>query len=146
LLCTVGASSPLVASKRNLAAGSYRVVAESLNADPVQLTAFVRPAVPPTQVLFADTCDDPFPIPPEGGFFQGNTANALADYSAGCDQDNGDPNGAPEQILELTLTETKRVIFDMTDSGYSTLLDVRMGPTCPGEEVMYGCTIGYLGT
>jgi hypothetical protein len=34
----------------------------------------------------------------------------------------------------------------MSGSGYSTLLDVRMGPTCPGQEVLYGCAIGYGST
>jgi hypothetical protein len=130
------------AQKRNVPAGMYRVVAESALAQDVELTAFVRPAVPPTLVPFADGCADAFAIPPEGGFFQGNTANAAADFSAGCDQAGVPPGGAPDQLLSLTLAAQKRVVLDMTGSGYNTLLDVRKGPSCPGMEVVNGCTIG----
>jgi hypothetical protein len=131
------------ASKRNVPAGQYRVVAESLLAQNVELTAFVRPAVPPTLVPFSDACADAITIPPEGGFFQGNTANANASYSAGCDFGGVSGGGAPDQLLVLTLPNPKRVVFDMMGSGYYTLLDIRKGPSCPGTEIPMGCAIGY---
>jgi hypothetical protein len=143
LACGLGAYSPLRTARHDVPAGSYRVVAESVNAEPVQVTAFVRDAVPPTQVLFADTCAEALAIPSTGGFFQGNTANAHADYPAGCDQSGGAPNGGPEQMLKLVLASRQRVVLDMSGSAYSTLLDVRAGPACPGAEVPLGCTIGY---
>ncbi len=82
-------------------------------------------------------------IPPNGGFFQGNTANANADYDAACDYGGLDPGGAPEQMLKLVLSAKKRVIFDMQGSGYSTLLQVRKGPGCPGQEISKACAAGY---
>jgi hypothetical protein len=143
LACGSGAPSPVRAAKHNVPAGDYRVVAESIQASPVQLTAFVRKAIPPKLVPFADACGDAETIPEGGGFFQGTTANATADFNAGCDQGGVPQGGAPDQLLKLTLSATKRVIFDMMGSSYSTLLDVRKGPDCPGTEVLDGCAAGY---
>ena len=143
LVCQAAGVSPVRAARRNVPAGAYRVVAESQYGQGVELTAFVRPAVPPTLVPFADTCADAVVVPPGGGLFQGNTANASAHYSAGCDQGGVMGGGAKEQMLSLTLTETKRVVLDMSGSGYSTLLDVRQGPACPGAELPGACGVGY---
>jgi hypothetical protein len=142
LACGTGAVSPLRAARRNVPAGAYRVVAESELGQAVSVTAFTRPAVAPTLVPFSDGCVDALEIPETGGFFQGNTANARADLNAGCDQGGTPENGAPEQLLKLTLSARKRVVLDMAGSGYETLLDVRRGPGCPGAEVPLGCTIG----
>jgi hypothetical protein len=125
-----------------VAAGQYRVVAESLLAEDVQLTAVVRPAVPPTLVPFADGCAGAVTIPATGGFFQGNTANASANFPAGCDVGGVTGNGAPDELLELVLPAPKRVVLDMEGSGYNTLLDVRQGPACPGTEIPLACAIG----
>lgn len=143
LVCAKAALSPVRAQKRNLSAGSYRILAESpLSAD-MELTALVRPAVPPTIVPFADKCSDAFNIAPLGGFFQGTTVNAQADFSAGCDSNIQAGGGAKEQLLRLELAATKRVVFDMQGSGYATLLDVREGPSCPGNEIVKGCAAGF---
>lgn len=143
LVCETDSTSPIRAAKHAVPAGSYRVVAESAQGQPVQVTAFVRKAVAPTLVVFADSCADAFEIPETGGFFQGTTANANAHYNAGCDQGGLDEGGAPEQVLKLVLSAPKRVVLDMAGSGYSTLLDVRKGPSCPGVEVVQGCAVGY---
>lgn len=143
LVCVAGGQSPVRASKRNVPPGQYRVVAESQLAEDVQLTAFVRDAVPPTLVPFADACADVHVIPSTGGFFQGNTANATPNFSAGCDQGGVQGPGAPDQLLQLTLAATKRVVLDMSGSGYNTILDVRAGPGCPGTEVPAACAVGY---
>jgi hypothetical protein len=142
LLCATGASSPVRAAKHNVAAGAYRVVPESLLGEDVELTAFVRDALPPTLVPFADGCAGAVTIPPTGGFFQGNTANATANFSAGCDEGGVQGNGAPDELLTLTLSATQRVVLDMEGSGYNTLLDVRQGTPCPGMEISMGCAIG----
>jgi len=144
IACGSATISPNRARKRNLAAGSYRVLAESQQGQPMQLTALVRNAVPPTLVPFANTCNDVMTIPSTGGFFQGNTLNAQPDFDAGCDQGGQPQYGAPDQILKLELTATKRVVLDMMGSGYSTLLSVREGPTCPGTEVTGACAAGYF--
>lgn len=141
LACGFGAPSPVRAADYNVPAGEYRVIAESIQGSPVQITAFVRAATAPTLVPFSDGCADAYEIPPTGGFFQGNTANATADYNAGCDQGGLPPGGARDQLLKLVLPSQKRVVLDMAGSGYATLLDVRKGPSCPGDEVLSGCTV-----
>lgn len=140
LACATSGRSPLRARRRNLAPGDYRVIAESFQALPQQLTAFVRDAAPATFVVFADGCADAVKVPATGGFFQGNTSNSTADFNAGCDSAGGLPGGAKDQLLELELTSTKRVILDMSGSTYATLLDVRKGPSCPGTEVSLACS------
>ena len=143
LACEYTTPSPVRASLHNVLPGDYRVAIETRYGNPTRLTAFTRPATAPTYVVFADTCDEAQSIPPLGGFFQGNTANASAQYGAGCDQAGGAPEGAAEQMLRLDLTEQKRVVFDMRGSGYRTLLNVRKGPSCPGTEIVGACGVGY---
>ena len=143
ILCGMGSSSPVRATKHNVPAGSYRVVSESKGGQDTQITAFVRPAVAPLLVPFADACADAIAVPASGGLFQGNTANATGDFNAGCDQGGVPQGGAPDQLLKLTLTAPKRVVLDMTGSAYATVLDVREGPDCPGTEVPMGCAVGY---
>ncbi|WP_437831298.1 MopE-related protein [Sorangium sp. So ce1153] len=142
LACGEGDVTPLRSARRGVAAGSYRVVAEAQLGLPVSVTAFVRPAVPPTLVPFSDACEGALEIPESGGFFQGNTTNAAADFDAGCDSAGTEDRGAPDQLLELTLTGRKRVVLDMAGSSYETLLSVRRGPACPGTEMPLSCTIG----
>ena len=143
LACGTGSNSPVRTAKHNVPAGNYRVVSESNGGQDTQITAFVRPAVPSKLVPFADACADAFTIPPSGGLFQGNTANATANFNAGCDQGGVPQGGAPDQLLKLTLATPKRVVLDMSGSAYSTVLDVREGPNCPGTEVPMGCAVGY---
>lgn len=143
LTCGFAGQSPVRTRKRNVPAGEYRVVAESTLGVPTQLTAFVRKTSPAIVVPFADGCADVLDIPAAGGFFQGNTANATPSFEAGCDQAGGPPFGARDQLLRLTLPAKKRVVLDMAASAYTTLLDVRRGPDCPGVEVFQGCAVGY---
>jgi Putative metal-binding motif len=124
--------------------GTYRAVAESAAGNPISLTAFARPAQPATLVAFADDCSALFEIPATGGHFSGNTANANADYEAGCDVGNQPPGGAPDQMLHLTLAAKSRVVLDMAGSNYWTMLSVRTGAICPGTEVNLGCAAGYM--
>jgi Putative metal-binding motif len=138
--CSTSYVSPVRASVHGVSAGSYRVVAETTKALPVELTALVRPASVPTLIPFADTCSAVATISPQGGIYQGNTANASGDYSAGCDTSGAE--NAPDQMLKLVLTSKKRVIFDMSGSSYATLLDVRSGAKCPGTEIPSGCSVG----
>jgi hypothetical protein len=136
--------SPLRVGAHALPAGSYRAVIESSNGAPTSLTAFVRPAVAPVLVAFADTCDAAVKVPATGGFFQGTTANANADYDAGCDLGSQGPGGAPDQMLSLDLPSKKRVVLDMRGSSYNTLLTVRHAQGCPGPEVANACAAGYV--
>jgi hypothetical protein len=144
LACTVSSRSPVRTAVQGLEAGSYHVVVESADGNPAQLTALVRPATPPVLVAFADSCEQAVEVGPAGGLFQGNTANASADYAAGCDSGGSEAQTAPEQMLRFSLSEPRRVVLDMQGSGYRTLLAVRRGPDCPGDEVVNGCAAGYV--
>jgi hypothetical protein len=139
LRCTQVATGTARASVRDLPAGQYRVVAESRLGLPATLTAAVRPARPPTLVPLAEGCASALLIPAGGGFFQGSTVNAAEDFSASCDF--ATPAGAPDQLLRLVLEQPRRLILDMRGSDFETLLNVRRGPTCPGEEVPAGCSV-----
>ncbi len=142
--CGTSGNSPVRAHAYGVPAGSYRAVAESALGNPVALTAFTRKAVPTSLVALADDCSAPFEVPAGGGLFKGSTANAHADYSAGCDVGNQGANGAPDQMLHLSLKTKSRVILDMAGSSYSTMLSVRSGATCPGTELSLACAAGYL--
>lgn len=130
-------------SRRGLPAGEYRVITESLFGLPATVLAATRPATAPTLVPGADRCDSVVTIDERGGLYQGNTSNARADFTASCDF--ATPTGAPDQILRLELTEPRRVILDMRGSGFDTLLDVRRGPGCPGEELPRACAVFSAG-
>ena len=144
LACGTSTRSPVRAAAHGVPPGSYRAVVESANVAPVTLSALTRPAQPPIFVAFADTCSDAVSIPPTGGFFQGNTANATADYEVGCDLGGQPAGGGRDQMLRLTLAETRRVVFDMAGSAYQTLLQVRAGPTCPGADLVQACAAGFF--
>jgi hypothetical protein len=109
----------------------------------VGLSWFERPAVAAVQVPFADNCDQLVTIPELGGRFSGNTSNAFPDFSAGCDVGGLPAGGAPDQMLELSLSAARRVILDMQGSTYETMLSVRQGQFCPGVELPRACAPGY---
>ena len=139
LACTGTTDELARVSRRGLAPGEYRVVTESLFGLPATVLAAVRTASAPTLVPASEACADAVTIDPRGGLYQGNTANAAGDFTAGCDF--ATPNGAPDQLLRLELATPRRVIFDMRGSDFETLLDIRRGPECPGEEVAGACAV-----
>lgn len=143
LACSTG-TTPVRVSKRNLPAGSYRiVVADEQGSTGAQLVAFVRPAVAPTAVTGSDACATAMPVPAAGGFFTGDTTNMKADFDAGCDAAGEPFGGANDQILRLDLAQPRRVVLDMSGSFFTTLLDVRKGTACPGAEVANACYVGF---
>ena len=141
--CTPG-QTPQRVSKRNLAAGTYRIVIADELGQTAQLSVLVRPAVPPTAIgATSDTCLDAFTMPPTGGFFAGDTTTVTADFGAGCDAPGQPIGGAKDQIMRLDLAQKQRVVFDMTGSFYTTILDIREGVMCPGTEVTNACYVGF---
>ena len=144
-VCTTGQGT-LRAVRYGVSAGSYRAIIESARGNPVALSWFERPAVAPVIVPFADDCDGVVKIPESGGRFSGNTSNAFPDFSGGCDVGGQSEGGAPDQILELLLTQARRVILDMRGSAYETMLSVREGEFCPGAELPQACAPGYRPT
>jgi hypothetical protein len=146
LACDHEATGPARVAKRNVPAGDYRVVvADDLGLQGT-VDALVRPTVAPTILppAAADTCAQAVDAS-GGGFFTGDTSSAHADYSNGCDAPTSPPGGAPDQVLSLTLTQPQRVVLDMEGSSYSTILDIRQGPACPGAPIDKGCYVGVSG-
>ncbi|HET9930341.1 MAG TPA: hypothetical protein VFQ35_06635, partial [Polyangiaceae bacterium] len=135
-------SAPLRARAYDVPAGEYAVVVESANGSPAQITAFTRPALPSTLVTLSDGCNDAISIPEIGGRFSGNTGNANSDFTASCDFGVGAPLGAPDQLLKMHLSESRRVILDAGGSDYATIIAVRTGAECPGREVEKACAPG----
>ncbi len=123
--------------------GSVRAVVETAEGKPTSLTAFTRSAVSTVFVQGADDCTDVYEIPETGGRFEGNTANQYANYDGSCDYGGEPPGGAPDQLLELTLSEQRRVVLDASGSSYQTMLVLREGDACPGVELENGCSLTY---
>lgn len=135
-------SAPVRARAYDVVPGRYAVVVESAYGSPAQITAFTRPARPATLVALSDTCADALEIPEAGGRFTGTTTNANPDYSASCDFGVGAAAGAPDQMLKMHLSETRRVILDAGGSDYATLVAVRSAADCPGREIERACAPG----
>jgi hypothetical protein len=47
-------------------------------------------------------------------------------------------------MLRLELEQERRVVFDLGQSGYETLLVVREASSCPGPELLQTCVPGYV--
>lgn len=137
--CSRVGINPARVSEQGVPPGRYRVVLESARGLPATLTAAVRPARPRTLVPTSDDCIGILTIPPDGGFFQGNTQNHDNDFTASCDF--GTPNGSPDQILRLVLDRPRRVLLDMRGSNFDTLLNIRQGLECPGQELADTCAV-----
>lgn len=142
LACQKG-QTPVRASRRNLAPGSYRIVVADELGQSANLMVLVRPTVPPTVVAGSDACVNPITIPAAGGFFTGDTSTAAADFNASCDAPGGPLGGARDRLLRLDLAQPQRVVFDMSGSFFTTLLDIRKGPQCPGLELPGMCHVGF---
>jgi hypothetical protein len=140
LECSPG-YTPQRVSRRNLPAGSYRVVIADQAGLTTELLPLVRPTVPPITVT-SDGCVDTQEIPETGGFFTGDTTNVTADFSAGCDSPGQPIGGAKDQLLRLVLTQKRRMVFDMSGSTNTTVLNLRKGDPCPGIEVPNTCNPG----
>ncbi|HEY3499901.1 MAG TPA: putative metal-binding motif-containing protein, partial [Polyangiaceae bacterium] len=143
LSCNVGGGVRAVA--RGVGPGTLRAVVENGEGKPVSVAAFQRPAQSPVFVPRADECEDALRIPEAGGRFEGTTRNAFADYDASCDYGGAAPGGANDQMLKLVLDQPRRMVFDMAESSYDTLLVVRdASDGCPGSEVAGACASGYV--
>ncbi|HEX6273699.1 MAG TPA: putative metal-binding motif-containing protein [Polyangiaceae bacterium] len=146
LSCRRGTSFPVRTVAYGVGPGSLRAVVEAAQGNPTTLTAFRRAASQTVLVHRADDCTNAFEIPETGGRFEGNTANAFADQGASCDYGGQPAGGAPDQLLVVTLTRPRRMVFDLFGSDYDTLLVVRDARTCPGDEVSGTCRLGSEAT
>jgi hypothetical protein len=138
--------TPARVAKRNVPAGDYRaLIADELGLQGT-LDALVRPTVAPTIIppRGADTCAQAIDVS-AGGFFTGDTSTATANYGNPCDAPTSLNGGAPDQVLSLVLLQPQRVVLDMEGSSYTTILDVRQGPSCPGSPLTNACHVGFSG-
>jgi hypothetical protein len=142
--CGTG-TTPVRIDPRNVPAGDYRVVVGDSLGETDSVTVLTRPTVAPTLVAGADNCSDIGSIPLSGGFFTGDTSLHHADFDDGCDAPNQQTGGARDQILQLNLTQPQHVVFNMDGSVYATILDIRQGSTCPGQEIPGDCYVGFSG-
>jgi hypothetical protein len=141
LVCEASPSSPVRARAYAVEPGEYRAVAESQLGSPVTMSALVRPATATTLVSLSDSCEDAVRVDEAGGRYTGNTRSAHPDFEAGCDFGGAPEGGSADQMLQLQLSEPRRVVLDMQGSRYSTLLVVREGSSCPGRQVENACAV-----
>lgn len=134
LACSVGSGTPTRVSRRNLPAGDYRVIVSARTSQAARVAVMVRPTLAPVTVT-SDGCADAVAIPETGGFFTGDTSTRTADFTAACDSGGLAAGGAKDQLLRMTLSAPRHVVFDMSGSSYTTLLDIRGGEACPGTEI-----------
>ncbi len=142
LACATG-STPIRVGRRNVPAGDARVVVADQVGLQGTLDVLVRDTVTPTTVPSggAASCAQALDAT-AGGFFVGDTSTLpTATYQSGCDAPT--VSGEKVQVLGLTLPQAARVVLDMEGSTYTTLLDVRQRPSCPGTPVGGACYVGF---
>jgi hypothetical protein len=125
-------------------AGDYRVVVADTLGLQGTVEALVRDTVAPTILVpnVEGTCANPVDAS-NGGYFAGDTTYVTQTLTSGCDSPSSPPGGEQAQVLKLTLAHDQRVVFDMEGSSYQTILDVRLGPACPGSPTVNGCYVGF---
>jgi hypothetical protein len=143
-LLTCGASSEGEARivVHDLPAGSYHAVFESERANPLEALFVQRPSRAPMVVAQANNCDTALLVPSAGGFFTGNTQRADHDVTASCDLPGASLDGTASQWLKLSFSERTHLVLDSAGSAIPTLLDLRQGESCPGQELPSACTVG----
>jgi hypothetical protein len=141
--CATG-TTPIRVGKRDVAAGDYRAVVADRLALQGSLDVLVRPTVAPTIIPDggATTCNGALDIS-AGGFFTGSTVGSKTMVQSPCDSPGAPGGGEAVQVLSLNLPRAQRVVLDMEGSQYTTLLDVRQGPGCPGTPYESACYVGF---
>jgi hypothetical protein len=143
LACATG-TTPVRVGKRNVPAGDYRAVVNDTLALQGTLDALVRPTVAPTILAAGASVDCTSAVDAsQGGFFMGDTSTSAKTYTSACDAPTAPPEGEAAQVLALNLAQAQRVVLDMEGSAYTTILDVRQGPSCPGMPVSGACYVGF---
>jgi hypothetical protein len=136
--------TPIRVAKRNVSAGDYRVVVSDELGLQGTVEALVRDTVAPTYIIagLEGSCATPVDVS-QGGFFAGDTSIVHQYFTSGCDSPTSPPGGENAQVLKLNLAHDQRVVLDMEGSSYTTILDVRQGPACPGAPTVNGCYVGF---
>jgi hypothetical protein len=123
-------------------AGDWRVVLADQLGLTGSLDVLVRDTVAPTILPPGTSATCAAAVDASaGGFFTGDTSTVGIGYPSGCDAPS--QSGEHVQVLSLDLTSSQRVVLDMEGSAYQTLLEVRQGPSCPGDPVNNGCYVAF---
>lgn len=132
--CTTG--DPVRQRIRNLAAGTYYLIAESPRgtAFTISVDATSPPTVP-TPVTGNNTCAAAFTIPATGGLYSGSTTTHTNDISGvRC----GAGAASPDAAFEITLAARSRVVVSTDGSMYDTVLHIHR-TTCASGGVELFC-------
>ncbi len=128
--CTSG--NPARQRIRNLAAGTYYVIAESSRGTSFNL--MVDATTPPTiatAVMGNESCTDAFTIPPTGGLFRGDTSMMSGDHTGSC----GGGTGSNDAVFELTLATRSRIVASTDGSTFDTVLYVSQTACTDGVDL-----------
>ncbi|MCA9609666.1 MAG: putative metal-binding motif-containing protein [Myxococcales bacterium] len=129
--CTSGA--PARQRIRNLAAGTYYVIAEASSATGFNIS--VEATTPPTvatEVTGNENCTSAFPVPATGGLFHGDTTAMLPDIGGTICGSGAASNDA---VFQLTLATRSRVVASTEGSTFDTVLHVHQTMCADGGEL-----------
>ncbi len=137
--------TPVRSFARNVPPGTYRAVLTDTLGLTASITPLVRPFANATAITGADDCSTAFTIPDGGALFTGDTTLSIGQYDHGCDTPTVPSGGASDQVGKLVLTQKKRVVLELTGSGFTPLLEVQKGTTCPAQLIKGACHVGFQG-
>jgi len=121
--CTSG--NPVRQRIRNLAAGTYYVIAESSRGGGFDLSLTTTAPTVAMAVTGNDNCSSAHVVPATGGLFTGDTSTLLPDLGARC----GSGATSNDAVYQLTLTSRSRVIASTDGSSFDTVLHLHTA-TC----------------
>jgi hypothetical protein len=130
LRCTSG--GPARARLRNVAAGTYWIIAESWRPSGYTLRVEASPPTATVDVSGNEDCATAYMVPPTGGLFRGTTATLRNDYGTSMCGGSATSNDA---AFVLTLTERRRVVLSTDGSAFDTVLHVHRGTCTTGAEL-----------
>ena len=136
-------STPVRTFARNVQPGSYRAVLTDSLGLTATITPLVRPFAASTAISGADDCSTAFTIPSGGGLFTGDTTFSNAQYDHGCDVPTVPAGGAADQVGKLVLTQKQRVVLELSATGYTPILEIQKGATCPAQLIKGACHVGF---
>ncbi len=140
--CSLG-STPVRTFARNVPPGSYRAVLTDMLGLTASITPLVRPVSTAAAINGADECSSAFTISDGGGLFTGDTSSSIGQYDHGCDAPTVPAGGGPDQVGKLVLTQKKRVVLELVGSGFTPILEVQKGTTCPAQLIKGACHVGF---
>jgi hypothetical protein len=152
----VGSAASIWQRYTGLTPGAAHAIVAATNATTGTVTATYRTVPTPTSAMVTsnNTCMTAQNVPAAGGIFRGSTAMSNVRTGPGAGGTIPLPTGcaattclgARTVFYRLALTARSRVVATMTGQmGFDTLLFIRGGTTCPGDNVMNACNDDRIG-